>query len=250
MSKLAFVNSIPVVRSSTLITSCGSVGHLWHSAATQVPSRRAVIAASVKRTPTSQMNNGGTDDRVENNNALDTLVMSLTAAMMGFSVYGLSPAEAVPEAIKEAFKSIPASLGHPVVMWIAVATTFYTFYLGYQSSRIRSVPPEERKKLVKGKFGERHFKVSSSLFAVVTLATFGGMANTYTRAGKLFPGPHLYAGLGIIATMSVMTSMVPYMHKGKAWARNTHFTGALLVSGLFLWQAKSGMVIVGKLLNW
>lgn len=250
MSKLAFVTSIPVVRGSTLITSCGSISNTQRYTTVRLPFQRVAPIASAKRASTSQMNCNGIEDQDEKNDALETIVMSLTAAMMGFSVYGLSPAEAVPEALKEAFKSIPSSLAHPVVMWIAVATTLYTFYLGYQSSRIRSVSPEERKELVKGKFGERHFKTSSSLFAIVTLATFGGMANTYTRAGKLFPGPHLYAGLGIIATMSVMSSMVPYMQKGKAWARNTHFTGAFLVTGLFLWQAKSGMVIVGKLLNW
>lgn len=49
--------------------------------------------------------------------------------------------------------------------------------------------------------------------------------------------------------MSVMSAMVPHMQKGKDWARNTHFSLAFVVTGLFLWQAKSGMVIVGKLLK-
>lgn len=135
-------------------------------------------------------------------------------------------------------------------MWLLFATVLYTFYLGFQSSRIRSAEPEERKKLAKGKYGERHFKVSSALFAIMTLSTLGGMANTYTRTGKLFPGPHLYAGLGLVATLSVMSSFVPYMQKGKEWAKSAHFSLAFVAISLFGWQAKSGMAIVGKLLGW
>lgn len=250
MAKFAFVSGTPVVRGSTLIAPCISAVGVQRRAFARVPTYRRAVSASVTQKPEPHSTSDGMGNKVESNSAFETLVMTMTAAMMGFSVNGLSAAEAVPEGLKEAFKSIPASLAHPVVMWIAVATTLYTFYLGYQSSRIRSASPEERKELVKGKYGERHFKIASALFATVTLATFGGMANTYTRAGKLFPGPHLYAGLGIIATMSVMTSMVPYMQKGQDWAKKIHFSGAFVVTSFFLWQAKSGMVIVGKLLNW
>lgn len=178
-------------------------------------------------------------------------LLTLTASILGFSVLLPSASiAAIPEGLKEGFKSIPASLVHPAVMWLAVAGTLYTFWLGYQSSRIRQVDPETRKELIKARFTDRHFQTSSSLFALVSLATFGGMANTYNRAGKLFPGPHLYAGLGIVALMSVMTAFVPYMQKGKDWARNSHFATAFLVTGFFLWQAKSGMNIVFKLLKW
>lgn len=155
-----------------------------------------------------------------------------------------------PEAAKEAFKSIPASLVHPAVMWTVTATTLYTLWLGYQSSRIRQADPAVRKELVKARVTERHFKTSSTLFAVVSCSTFFGMANTFNRAGKLFPGPHLYTGLGVVALLSIMSAFVPYMQKGKDWARNSHFAAGIVVSSLFLWQAKSGMDIVGKLLKW
>eukprot|EP00177_Eucheuma_denticulatum_P001627 GFKZ01002924.1.p1 GENE.GFKZ01002924.1~~GFKZ01002924.1.p1 ORF type:complete len:246 (-),score=19.78 GFKZ01002924.1:593-1330(-) len=167
-----------------------------------------------------------------------------------FALQEISPADAVPESVIETFKSKPASLTHPIAMWLIFGTVLYTFYLGFQSRRIRSAEPEQRKELVKGKFGQRHLQTSSALFAVMTLATFEGMANTYTRTGKLFPGPHLYAGLGLVALMSVMSAVVPYMQKGKDWARGAHFGMAFLCVGLFGWQAKSGMVIVGKLLGW
>lgn len=180
---------------------------------------------------------------------LETAMLTMTAMTLGlFGDMGF--AHAVPDALKEAFKSKPASLVHPGVMWLMLAGTLYTFYLGYKSSTVRSADAATRKELLKEKFADRHFKTSSFIFATTTIITFSGMANTYTRAGKLFPGPHLYAGLGIVAAMSVMNSLVPYMQKGKDWARNSHFALAFLVTGLFGWQAKSGMVIVGKLLGW
>lgn len=180
--------------------------------------------------------------------ALAQFPLALMGAYAALS--GVSPANAVPESLVTAFKSKPASLAHPIVMWGLLFTCLFTFYLGYQSSMVRKVEPERRKELIKGKFADRHFRTSSVLFAVMTIATFSGMANTYTRTGKLFPGPHLYAGLGLVALMSVMSSLVPYMQKGKDWARNTHFTLAFAAVGLFGWQAKSGMDIVAKLLGW
>ncbi len=159
-------------------------------------------------------------------------------------------AYAVPEALVEAFKSKPASLMHPVTMWGVFGSALYTGWLGWQSRQIRSVDAEKRKELVKAKVTKRHFELSGTIFAIMTCATFGGMANTYTRTGKLFPGPHLYAGLGLVAVMSVMSALVPQMQSGKMWARNTHLALAVGAISLFGWQAKSGMVIVGKLLGW
>lgn len=179
----------------------------------------------------------------------NSMYMALLTSLSTLLV-NTQPAEAVPEGLVEAFKSIPASLLHPATMWILFATCGYTFYLGYQSSLIRKSEPEKRKVLVKAKVTDRHFRIASALFSIMTIATFSGMANTYTRTGKLFPGPHLYAGLGLVALMSVMASFVPYMQKGKDWARNAHFSLAFFAFAFFGWQAKSGMVIVGKLLKW
>lgn len=159
-------------------------------------------------------------------------------------------AYAVPEALVEAFKSKPVSLVHPVVMWGIFGTAVYTGWLGWQSRQIRSVDAEKRKELIKAKVTKRHFEISGLIFALMTCATFSGMANTYARTGKLFPGPHLYAGLGLVATMSVMSALVPQMQSGKKWARDTHLALAVGAISLFGWQAKSGMVIVGKLLGW
>lgn len=209
--------------------------------------RSAYSSPSLTKSCASNPSPPPTDD-----NSFPDALNQFTVSILGayFALQEISPADAVPESVIETFKSKPASLTHPIAMWIIFGTVLYTFYLGFQSRRIRSAEPEQRKELVKGKFGKRHLQTSSALFAVMTLATFEGMANTYTRTGKLFPGPHLYAGLGLVALMSVMSAVVPYMQNGKDWARGAHFGMAFLCVGLFGWQAKSGMAIVGKLLGW
>lgn len=251
MTSFAFVTALaPVVR--------GFVGSTKAFTTTRIPSHARNFAPTRRcRTPTvalkavmepSEPSSSESEVPERFGEVMQQFVLSLLGVYAGLS--GASPAAAVPEALVEAFTSTPVSLAHPVAMWTVLGTALYTFYLGYQSSLVRKSEPEKRKELIKGKFGDRHFRTSSALFAFMTLATFGGMANTYARTGKLFPGPHLYAGLGLVATMAVMSSFAPYMLKGKEWARNAHFTIAFLAIGLFGWQAKSGMVIVGKLLGW
>ena len=55
-------------------------------------------------------------------------------------------------------------------------------------------------------------------------------------AGKLFPGPHLYAGAGIVALWATAASLVPAMQKGNDTARTLHITLNCINIGLFAWQ--------------
>lgn len=55
---------------------------------------------------------------------------------------------------------------------------------------------QERKKLIKGSFRDRHFNAGSILLGLGVLESVGGALNTWFRTGKLFPGPHLFAGAG------------------------------------------------------
>ena len=65
-------------------------------------------------------------------------------------------------------------------------------------------------------------------------------------AGKLFPGPHLYAGAAIVVLWALAASMVPLMQKGNDTARNAHVTFSTLNVALFLWQVPTGLDIVYK----
>jgi hypothetical protein len=168
------------------------------------------------------------------------------------SVPGLADAAEMSESgLKTLFKSLPLSLVHPVVMDGVLLTTLYVFYLGYQARAMRTTSDKELKmKIARSKAGDRHYQLASILLAVMTVTTFEGMANTFTRTGKLFPGPHLYIGLSTVALMSVMASLAPAMRQGNATARNVHFALAFAVTGGMLWQLQSGFEIVLKLLGW
>jgi len=159
---------------------------------------------------------------------------------------------AAPESpLKALFKSLPLSLVHPLVMDGVLLGTLYAFYLGYQARTMRTTTDKELKmKLAQAKPGDRHYQIASILLAVMTVTTFEGMANTYTRTGKLFPGPHLYVGLASVALMSMMASLAPAMRRGNTAARNAHFAMAFAVTGGLVWQLQSGFEIVLKLLGW
>ncbi|XP_026662831.1 uncharacterized protein LOC103713288 isoform X2 [Phoenix dactylifera] len=56
---------------------------------------------------------------------------------------------------------------------------------------------EERKMLIKGSYRDRHYNAGSILLGFGVFESVGGGLNTWFRSGKLFPGPHLFAGAGI-----------------------------------------------------
>lgn len=58
-------------------------------------------------------------------------------------------------------------------------------------------------------------------------------------AGKLFPGPHLYAGAAIVVLWATAASLVPSMQKGNDTARNAHIALNTLNLALFAWQVRS-----------
>lgn len=55
---------------------------------------------------------------------------------------------------------------------------------------------QERKELLKGSFKDRHFNAGSILLGFGVFESISGGVNTWFRTGKLFPGPHLFAGTG------------------------------------------------------
>ena len=100
-----------------------------------------------------------------------------------------------------------------------------------------------------GKFMARHHQAGSLLLAVMVVGSLGGMASTYINNGKLFFGPHLLAGLGMMGIIATSASLVPFMQKGNDTARYTHIALNTVLVGLFGWQAITGVQIVQKILN-
>ena len=105
---------------------------------------------------------------------------------------------------------------------------------------------EERSTLLSGNFRDKHFVTSSILLAFGIFITVEGCLNTYTRTGKLFPGPHLYAGAAICCLWAFGAALVPAMQKGNDTARSLHIALATVNVGLFVWQIPTGLDIVGK----
>ncbi|CAN6277392.1 unnamed protein product [Urochloa humidicola] len=105
---------------------------------------------------------------------------------------------------------------------------------------------EERKKLLKGSFRDRHFNAGSILLGLGVLESVGGALNTYLRTGKLFPGPHLFAGAAITVLWAGAAALVPAMQKGDETARSLHIALNTVNVLLFVWQIPTGLEIVGK----
>ena len=150
----------------------------------------------------------------------------------------------LPESVK-----VWSQFFHPAIMWVLLGTSVYTLYLGIQYRRARTGNAEEEVKKNKGKLREKHYTLSSILLALVIIGNLGGMAITYINNGKLFVGPHLIVGLGMLALFATSAALVPWMTKGNSLARNAHIALNVGILGLFSWQALTGMQIMFKIIG-
>ncbi|PON97564.1 hypothetical protein TorRG33x02_067660 [Trema orientale] len=174
------------------------------------------------------------------------------------------------------------ALVHPIVMGGLFFYTLWAGYLGWQWRRVRTIqnditelkkqvqptpvtpegtpveaPPspvqlkiqqltEERKELLKGSYRDRHFNAGSILLGFGVFEAVGGAINTWFRTGKLFPGPHLFAGAAITVLWAAAAALVPAMQKGDETARNLHIALNTVNVLLFIWQIPTGVDIVFK----
>lgn len=79
-----------------------------------------------------------------------------------------------------------------------------------------------RKQLQGENLKDKHFTSGSWLLGVGVTVSLLGAFNTFMRAGKLFPGPHLYAGMAITMMWALAAALVPAMQKGSESARIAH----------------------------
>jgi hypothetical protein len=100
----------------------------------------------------------------------------------------------------------------------------------------------ERKALLAEGVRDKHFNWGSLLLALGVAIAIEGPVNTYLRTGKLFPGPHLYAGAGIVVLWAAAAACVPQMQKGNDTARSAHIALNAINLGLFAWQARAGVL--------
>lgn len=148
----------------------------------------------------------------------------------------------LPESVK-----VWSQFFHPAFMWILLAVSVYALVLGIQSKKARTSEDKEKKKEFAPK-RDKHHLVGSILLSLLVLGNLGGMAVTYINNGKLFVGPHLLVGLGMLAIIATSAALVPVM-KTSNIARSAHVGLNLVLLGLFSWQAFSGMQILFKIIG-
>merc|ERR1719390_537406 len=131
-----------------------------------------------------------------------------------------------------------AALVHPIFLGIMYVTTIYAGYVGWQWRKVRTVGEEIQELKKSGADPEtangeavtpnpnqtkideltkerKEFNAGTLLLAFGTILAIEGGMNTYIRVGKLFPGPHLYAGMGIVALWAAAAGLVPEMQRGE-----------------------------------
>jgi len=107
----------------------------------------------------------------------------------------------------------------------------------------------ERKELSSKGLRDQHFSQGALLAFIGTAFAIEGPLNTYARAGKLFPGPHLYAGAGLVVLWALAYACVPAMQKGSDTARTVHIGANVAGMSLFAWQIVSGLPIMFKVIE-
>ena len=109
---------------------------------------------------------------------------------------------------------------------------------------------EKRSVIQAGNFRDRHYQLGTILLAVGIPMALEGPVNTYMRAGKLFPGPHVYAGVCVASLWAIAAALVPEMQKGKEWARTAHIGVNAVTFGLFAYyQIPTGLEIAAKVIE-
>lgn len=170
-----------------------------------------------------------------------------------------------------------SSLVHPTVMSLFFFTMLYTGFLGWQWHQTRTLGADlsalrkqlpkdeeeesaatkslkeqisqldaERKDMVKEGYKDKHHTLSSIILGGGIFFTTYGVFNTWFRAEKLFPGPHLFAGAAIVVIWAVSAAMVPFMEKGNESARTAHIALNGVNVLLFAWQLPTGFEIAQK----
>jgi hypothetical protein len=138
---------------------------------------------------------------------------------------------------------------HPILMWILLALTSYALYTGFQWRRTRSATGDLKKELIKQRFNVKHHQIGAIVLSVMVVGSIGAMGSTYINSGKLFVNPHLVAGLVMTGMIAMSASLTPFMQKGQEWARVSHILINVVITGLFGWQAVTGMLIVQNIIN-
>lgn len=108
---------------------------------------------------------------------------------------------------------------------------------------------EQRKNILAAGVKDKHHLTGSILLGGGVTTSVLGAFNTYMRAGKLFPGPHLYGGMAVTILWALAASLVPQMQKGNDTARSLHIALNTINVLLFAYQIPTGIEIMLKVIE-
>jgi len=177
------------------------------------------------------------------------VALSISTGLKGFA---WRRQRSIGDEISELKKLIPKYEGSKISDGIAAAEAAEDMAL---VSKLKAAMPiqsqveeltAERKELSSQGNRDTHFNQGATLAFIGTTMAIIGPLNTYSRAGKLFPGPHLYAGAGLVICWALAAACVPKMQKGNDTARTVHIGANLGGIGLLAWQVQSGIPILLK----
>lgn len=154
--------------------------------------------------------------------------------------------------IGDEINELKAQLKGPKAKLDALAEGEINPSLSAQVSALQSQIDElsaTRKDLASNNLREKHYQVGSVILGLGTAFAIEGPVNTFLRAQKLFPGPHLYAGAGVVVCWAMAASLVPLMQKGKDSARSAHIAFNAIAVALFTWQVPTGWEITQKVIQ-
>ncbi len=153
----------------------------------------------------------------------------------------------------DAYTSLPGSLIHPIAM-VAICTGWlWTASLGLRAGWYRYNAEKDATGLtlldgpVQAPTGKKHHKVAAGLLFATVFFMSSGMLNTFLRAGRLFPGPHLYGGFFVIITASLQAALVPWLRSVKV-TRRVHLVSGVLCAIFVLNQVWSGIPVLTSLI--
>uniref|UniRef100_A0A7S3QGW5 DUF4079 domain-containing protein n=1 Tax=Chaetoceros debilis TaxID=122233 RepID=A0A7S3QGW5_9STRA len=183
-----------------------------------------------------------------------TFMLSVSAALKGFQYRRQRTMGGEISALK---KTLPAFRGSSLTAAITAAETAEEVDNALISKLKAAMPIQiqidelnaERKELSSKNLRDNHFAQGSLLAFIGTAFAIEGPLNTYARAGKLFPGPHLYAGAGLVVLWAAAAACVPAMQKGNDTARSLHIAFNVSGMGLFAWQITTGIPILQKVVQ-
>ncbi|PSC70229.1 plant F21F14-40 [Micractinium conductrix] len=244
---------------------------------TAAPSRRPAAASAAPLRACSTLAVRASSDRpqqsAEEASAVTTTALLAAAGLLAPLLLDQEAAMAVPALIK----GRTFSLIHPAMMFFLFGSSVWAGWLGLQWRHTRELAttikekkaqlpaPDadgnrpasplaaeitaleaERKELIGKKLNEKHNNWGSMLLGLGVTISVSGAFNTFLRTGKLFPGPHLYAGAAITVLWALAAALVPAMQKGNENARSAHIALNTINLLLFAWQVPTGLEIVAK----